>query len=101
MSIELPTLYQQFIHLSRYSRYRYEDSRRETWTETVDRYFGFFEEHLSEQCNFKVSTQAKNTLRNAVLNLEIMYHYSIIVMNYVYMRAKKCKKLFFAHATLF
>ena len=72
MNIELPTLYQQFIHLSRYSRYRYADTRRETWTETVDRYFGFFEEHLSEQCNFKVSTQAKNTLRNAVLNLEIM-----------------------------
>ena len=72
MSIQLPTLYQQFIHLSRYSRYRYEDTRRETWTETVDRYFNFFEEHLSEQCNFKVSTQAKNTLRNAVLNLEVM-----------------------------
>jgi ribonucleoside-triphosphate reductase len=72
MSIQLPTLYQQFIHLSRYSRYRYEDTRRETWTETVDRYFNFFEEHLSEQCNFNVSTQAKNTLRNAVLNLEVM-----------------------------
>ena len=72
MNIELPTLYQQFIHLSRYSRYRYADTRRETWAETVDRYFNFFEEHLSEQCNFKVSAQAKNTLRNAVLNLEVM-----------------------------
>jgi hypothetical protein len=41
--MSLPTQYQQFIHLSRYSRFRDELGRRETWIETVDRYFDFFD----------------------------------------------------------
>ena len=32
----LPTPYQEYIHLSRYARYRYEDKRRETWDEACD-----------------------------------------------------------------
>ena len=39
----LPTLYQEFIHLSRYSRWLEDKGRRETWGETIDRYFNFFE----------------------------------------------------------
>jgi len=35
---ELPTLYQQQIHRSKYSRWREDEGRRETWPETVDRY---------------------------------------------------------------
>lgn len=46
--VTLPTPYQQFIHLSRYSRWNEEKGRRETWTETVDRYLSFFDE-LTEQ----------------------------------------------------
>ena len=42
----LPTQYQQFIHLSRYARWDYDKKRRETWGETVNRYFGFFQELL-------------------------------------------------------
>ena len=38
----LPTQYQQYIHLSRYSRWDYDKGRRETWEETVSRYFDFF-----------------------------------------------------------
>ena len=37
----LPTQYQQYIHLSRYSRWDYDKQRRETWKETVDRYGDF------------------------------------------------------------
>ena len=44
----LPTQYQQYIHLSRYSRWDYEKKRRETWEETVCRYFNFFREHLEK-----------------------------------------------------
>ena len=44
----LPTSYQEFIHLSRYSRWLPEEGRRETWGETVSRYFNFFEGHLEE-----------------------------------------------------
>ena len=35
----LPTLYQHFIFISRYSRWLDDQKRRETWEETVDRYF--------------------------------------------------------------
>ena len=48
----LPTQYQQFIHLSRYARWDYDKKRRETWGETVNRYFGFFQEHLKEMCGY-------------------------------------------------
>jgi ribonucleoside-diphosphate reductase alpha chain len=34
--------YQQFIHLSRYARYREDLGRRETWDETVDRVYNFW-----------------------------------------------------------
>ena len=43
MNTQLPTNYQQFIHLSRYARWNEEQQRRETWNETVSRYFDFFE----------------------------------------------------------
>jgi len=69
---QLPTLYQQYIHLSRYSRYRYDVKRRETWEETVSRYFDFFEEHLKQQCEYKLPTGLKTQLKDAVLNLDIM-----------------------------
>ena len=68
----LPTLYQQFIHLSRYSRWLPEKGRRETWEETVDRYFNFFDGHLSENHKFTISAELREELRQAVLNLEIM-----------------------------
>ena len=69
---QLPSLYQQYIHLSRYSRYRYEDSRRETWEETVSRYFSFFAEHLKENCNYTLSKDLKEKLQDSVLSLETM-----------------------------
>ena len=52
-SNHLPTEYQEFIHLSRYSRWLPEKGRRETWSETVGRYFDFFTEHLQEQNNIE------------------------------------------------
>lgn len=68
----LPTEYQQFIHLSRYSRWLPDKKRRETWSETVQRYFDFFEEHLLETCNYVLSPNLREELEQAVLNLEIM-----------------------------
>jgi ribonucleoside-triphosphate reductase len=70
--ISLPTHYQQFIHLSRYSRWLENQNRRETWEETVERYFSFFDEHLAENCEYKINKSLRNELKNAVLNLEIM-----------------------------
>ena len=69
---QLPSLYQQFIHLSRYSRWIESEKRRETWNETVARYFDFFENHLKESQEYSLSKQLRNELEDAVLNLEIM-----------------------------
>lgn len=70
--MSLPTQYQQFIHLSRYSRFRDELGRRETWVETVDRYFDFFQNHLKTNHAFSISKDLMAELKTAVLNLEIM-----------------------------
>ena len=68
----LPTPYQEYIHLSRYARYRYEDNRRETWNETVNRYFNFFKGHLKEQCDFNFTDKAIDPIKSAVLDLKVM-----------------------------
>ena len=68
----LPTSYQEFIHLSRYSRWMPEEERRETWGETVGRYFDFFTEHLKELHNFKLSDKLRKELEEAVLSQRIM-----------------------------
>jgi len=68
----LPSPYQQFIHLSRYSRWLDDKMRRETWTETVDRYFDFFLPHLKENHNYVPDEKTAKDLRKAILNLEVM-----------------------------
>ena len=68
----LPTTYQEFIHLSRYSRWLPEEERRETWKETVGRYFNFFTEHLEENHKYKLTKELRNELEEAVLSLEVM-----------------------------
>ena len=69
----LPTTYQQYIHTSRYARYIDEEDRRETWGETVKRYFDFMETHLKKNCNYKLSRELRNELEGAVLSLSIMH----------------------------
>jgi ribonucleoside-diphosphate reductase alpha chain len=67
----LPTLYQSFIHLSRYSRWLDTEGRRESWEETVDRYFRFFDEHFAEK-GVKLNKAIRDELRDAVLTLQVM-----------------------------
>ena len=71
-SNHLPTEYQEFIHLSRYSRWLPEKGRRETWSETVGRYFDFFTEHLQEQNEFKLDDVSRKRLEEAVLTQKVM-----------------------------
>tara|TARA_B100000408_G_scaffold128883_1_gene112657 strand:- start:1176 stop:3101 length:1926 start_codon:yes stop_codon:yes gene_type:complete len=68
----LPTSYQEFIHLSRYSRWLPDKERRETWDETVARYFDFFAEHLNELHEYKLTKTLRDELEEAVLSLKIM-----------------------------
>ena len=68
----LPTTYQEFIHLSRYSRWLPDKERRETWDETVARYFDFFTEHLKETVNYTLTKKFREELEQAVLGLRVM-----------------------------
>lgn len=70
--MHLPTPYQEFIHLSRYSRWLEDSNRRETWGETVSRYFDFFEIHLKENTKFTLTKSLRSELEAAILNLEVM-----------------------------
>lgn len=72
MSVTLPTAYQSFIHLSRYARWLPELNRRETWNETVTRYFDFFEKHLKDNNGFTLDAKTRKTLEDAVLTLKVM-----------------------------
>lgn len=72
MNNQLPSLYQQYIHLSRYSKWLPDKKRRETWPETVARYFDFFHGHLEANHNFVMSKELRQELENAVLNLEVL-----------------------------
>ena len=72
MSNQLPTIYQQFIHKSRYARWLPERNRRETWEETVQRYTGFMCDHLMREHNYVVNEVFAAELEEAILNLDIM-----------------------------
>jgi len=68
----LPTSYQEFIHLSRYSRWLPEKVRRETWNETVTRYFDFFTEHLKDMTGYELEKEVREEIEMAVLGQRVM-----------------------------
>ena len=70
--MNLPTPYQDFIHLSRYSRWLPDEGRREQWDETVDRLIGFFDRHLSENYQGFKCEKYKKEIRKNVLDLSVM-----------------------------
>ena len=72
LTSHLPTPYQEFIHLSRYSRWLPSEKRRETWDETIQRYFDFFQEHLKETCDYDLKPELRKELESAVLRLGVM-----------------------------
>ncbi len=58
----------EFIFYRTYSRWIEEESRRETWIETVDRYVGFMKENLGD----KLSDAEYSEVREGILNQEAM-----------------------------
>ena len=68
----LPTDYQNFIALSRYARWKEDEQRRETWGETVARYFDYMTTHLKDTCNFTLEDSLRNELEEAVLEQRVM-----------------------------
>ena len=69
---ELPTMYQTFMHLSRYSRWLDDKGRRETWEETVTRYMDFMKWHLLENCKYKMPQAVYNEVKGYILELKVM-----------------------------
>src|SRR5580692_7485447 len=66
----LPTLYSNYIHLSRYSRWQDSLGRRETWPETVQRYIDFFKKLIPQDAT--ESLEKFEEVHQAILNLEVM-----------------------------
>ncbi len=72
MNNYLPTDYQNFIALSRYARWKEDEQRRETWGETVARYFDYMAQHLKSKHKYTLSNELRGELEQAVLNQDIM-----------------------------
>ena len=64
----LPTDYQNFIALSRYARWKEDEQRRETWTETVSRYFDYMQGLHSKT----LTDSLRKKLEEKILGLEVM-----------------------------
>ncbi len=72
MSRTIENPYENFIALSRYARWLSEENRRETWGETVDRYFDFMLNHLFKEHSYKPESKLIEELKLAVFNRNVM-----------------------------
>jgi len=72
MSRTIENPYENFIALSRYARWLSEENRRETWGETVDRYFEFMLNHLFKEHSYEPESKLIEELKLAVFNRNVM-----------------------------
>jgi len=64
--------YRNFIAVSRYSRWIEEETRRETWAETVDRYISFMRNHVEKNYAGSIPDNFWGDARTAILNHKVM-----------------------------
>jgi len=64
--------YRNFIAVSRYSRWIEEETRRETWAETVDRYITFMQTHVDKNYTGSIEPTFWDEAREAILNHKVM-----------------------------
>ena len=72
MNNYLPTEYQSFIHLSRYSRWLPDEGRRETWIETVSRLSNFMQIHLKKNLGVEVDSETWRKIEDYIIGLSVM-----------------------------
>ena len=72
MSKTIENPYENFIALSRYARWISEENRRETWAETVDRYFDYMLNYLKGNNTYVPDTNLLKELKEAVYNRDVM-----------------------------
>lgn len=65
-------LFQNMIHQSRYARWRPDLGRRETWNETVTRYFDFFQDHLESKHKYILTPSLRSELQEGVENFHFL-----------------------------
>jgi len=64
--------YRSFIAASRYSRWLDDEGRRESWTETVDRYINYMHNHVNTNYTGAISDTFWLEAREAILNHKVM-----------------------------
>ena len=72
MSQTIANPYENFIALSRYAKWVEEEGRRETWGETVDRYFNFMLNQLSVNHNYIPNEKLVAELKEFVFERNVM-----------------------------
>lgn len=68
----LPTLYQEQIHLTKYSRWRDDLERREFWPETVFRFWDFMVNHIARNFGYYLSYDDQVEIFEGILFLDFM-----------------------------
>ena len=68
----LPTEYQNYIAISRYARWIEEKNRRETWSETVERYVSYMEGRYEKLTNKKLDKKERDRWVDAITTLKVM-----------------------------
>ena len=72
MSNTIANPYENFIALSRYAKWVESEGRRETWKETVDRYFSFITNHLEQNYNYIPNEKLVAELKKFVFERNVM-----------------------------
>ena len=72
MSQTIENPYENFIALSRYAKWVEAEGRRETWGETVDRYFSFMTNHLKTNHNYIPNEKLVAELKEFVFERNVM-----------------------------
>jgi ribonucleoside-diphosphate reductase alpha chain len=70
--IRLPTLYQEQIGLTKYSRWRDDLQRREFWPETVYRYWDFMVNHIAVNFGYWIPEDIQIEIFEGILFLDVM-----------------------------
>ena len=68
----LPTEYQNYIAISRYARWLEKENRRETWSETVQRYVDYMANRYEQITSKKIEDKEKKRWYNAIFTLQVM-----------------------------
>jgi ribonucleoside-diphosphate reductase alpha chain len=72
MNTHIENPYENFIAISRYARWISGENRRETWGETVDRYFDFMVKNLSDKHGYVPDQALVEELRSQVFHRNVM-----------------------------